>query len=350
MGNKWYYGRDGHLVLARGPAETDPNLTYTQEWQRLTGVTHDDGSVLASEQFHRGTNGYFQPGHIRCANPMAGAAILDGRDGVAGIEVHAGMTRARKSYFFLRDQNAIVTLGSHIQGRGPTETTLHTFPVSNGPVLVLVGDKPRKLAEGTPFRVKTPCWIHTVGGGCWLPEMGNVTLLTETRKPDFEDHGNPPPDQQPDVPPQKFVSITVDHGQNPTGARYAAVLFPLAAAADMPALARSFASQCKFRRSDAGHFLRMGDLTLAAFFQPGSLGEYRADRACFMAVRRTDQTVRVAAYEPSWKEARLQIQLPFRAAGTILPGNCRLEGDTLSIEAKPGQPVECQLAANPHKK
>jgi hypothetical protein len=87
---------------------------------------------------------------------MAGAVILDGRDGVAWIEVHAGMTRARKSYFFLRDQNAVVMLGSHIQGRGPTETTLHTIPVSNGPVSVLVQGKTLNLTEGTPAHIKTP--------------------------------------------------------------------------------------------------------------------------------------------------------------------------------------------------
>jgi hypothetical protein len=151
------------------------------------------------------------------------------------------------------------------------------------------------------------------------------------------------------VPAQKFVSIFVDHGKNPANGRYAAVLFPLAAAADMAELSRTFASKCRFRRNDTGHFLRMGSLTMAAFFRPGTLESFRADRACFVALRRNEGAVHVATYEPSWKDATLQIQLPFPATGTSLPANCRIEGDTLSIDAKAGQTTECQLATNPKK-
>jgi hypothetical protein len=343
IGNKWYYGRDGHLVIARGSSETDPNLSYTQDWRRLTGVTHDDGSVLESAQFNKTTTGYFQPAYIRCESPMAGAAILDGRDGVAGIEIHAGMTRARKSYFFLHDQKAIVMMGSHIQGRGPTESIVHTFPVDDGPVRILMDGKPVELAEGAPTRVATPCWMHGPGGGYWFPEKGVVTLIAETRKPDFEDHGNPPPDQQPKVPVQKFISILFDHGKDPTNAGYACVLFPLAAAADMPMLAQSIASHWTFDRNDVGHLLRSGELTMAAFFQPGSLAGYGADRTCFVALRQTNQGVRVATYEPSWKDVTLQLHLPFPATGPALPDNCRLENDILSIKSKAAQPAEYRL-------
>jgi Polysaccharide lyase family 8, super-sandwich domain/Polysaccharide lyase family 8, N terminal alpha-helical domain len=339
IGQKWYYGRDGMLILASRPEDTHPNLSYTLNWNRLSGVTHDDGSVLESDQRVMEDHGYWQPAYIYCKNPFAGAAVLDGF-AAAGLEVHSGNTRARKSFHFVHECDLIVMLGSGIQGRGDTVTTVHTFPtdetglVVNGTLLA--------LTDGTPATVETPAWIHGPAGGYYFSESGQVTLLAETREPDFEDHGNLTPDRRPEVAPGRFVSIYFDHGANPSGATYAAACYPKASLEQMPDLARDFAASASFSRDAAGHAFSYGSHTGLVFFEPGSLKGYAGDRPCFLALRGGA----AALYEPSWEKCQLSLGLPFTPAPQPLPDGLALDGATLSVDVKPGVPVRWRFASS----
>ncbi len=346
IGNRWYYGRDGHLVIARGPADLHPNLTYTLNWRRLSGVTRDAGSLLESSQIKKEGNDYWQPSYALCLNPMAGAAMLDGRDGIAGIEVHSGETRARKSYFFLCEQDMIVTLGSHIRGQGQTDSIVHTFPIGSQKPEILVDGQRRVLAEGRTTMIPTPCWVHGPGGGYVFPDQGRVTAVVETRKPDFTDHGNPPPSRRPKVPPETFITLYFSHGTDPQGATYACAYLPAAATADMPKLATGFRSQATFGRSDVGHFLRYGSLTGAVFFRPGTLAGHTADRPCFLLSRNDRKNVALAAYEPSWQQATLKLTLPEPVGRRTPVANMAVEGKTLAIRTQVGCPVECRLTVS----
>lgn len=343
IGNKWYYGRDGHLVIARRAEEASPDLTYTLDWQRLTGVTRDDGSVLESEQFVMEDHGYWQPAHIVCENPVAGAAVVGGRDAVAGIEVHSGDTRARKSYFFLQDKDMIVTLGSHIRGRGQTDSIVHTFPVDGSLGGIIVNGETLALKDGEPREVATPAWIFAQGTGYCFPDKGAVTVLSETRAPDFSDHGDPPPDERPNVPSQRYVSILFEHGADPQDAAYACVYFLQADASSMTRLCEEFAGTAIYGREEAGHFLTLGPYTGLAFFSRGTLAGYDADRPCFGVLRRSDGAVRLGVFEPSFEDADLTLGLPFAATSDALPHGCRLDGTTLHAHVHAASPIECKL-------
>lgn len=345
IGNKWYYGRDGHLVLAHGAQDTDPNLTYVHDWQRLSGVTRDDGSVLESDQLHwdGGPDDYWQPGYLYCQNPFAGAAVLDGRVAAAGIEVHSGAVRARKSYFFLRDQDIIVTLGSHIEGRGQTDTIVHTFPVHTPEPDVIVNGEMITLAEGEPQRIETPAWVFG-RGGYYFPEKGAITILTQRREPDFSDHGRPLPEERPDVPPQSFVSVFFDHGTDPQDAHYACVYFPNAKRAQMPQLTDNFEAGGAYGRNKSGHFLSYGLFLGLVFFQRGELRGYQADRACFVANRTNGKEARLAVYEPSWTDCELNVGLPFLTLPADLAQNLKTDGNTLVAQVKAGRPFQCTLS------
>ena len=340
IGNKWYWNRDGHLVIARGRHDTDPNLSYTQDWRRLTGITRDDGSVLERRVIE--DHGYWKPAYIPCENPMAGAATLNGRDAVAGIEVHSGETHARKSYFFLHDEGLIVTLGSHIRGHGETESIVHTFPVGADSQGITVDGKPIELEDGAAVAIETPAWAHGPGGGYYFPDPGQVTLLAETREPDFEDHGNPPPEEQPDAPPQRFVSILWQHGSDPQDTAYACIYIPKAQTQAMSGLVQDLRARMSHGRDQTGHFFTYGAFSGRVFFEPGTLQGYQTNRPCLVAVRRNETQVSLALYEPSWTECQLRLGLPFHAKAQPSPGG-RLDGDTLIASIRPGHPIEYRL-------
>ena len=334
IGNKWYYGRDGHLVLATRPEDLDVNLTYTLDWRRLTGVTHDDGSVLDSDELvlQGADDDYWQPAYLLCRNPVAGAAVLGGRDAVAGIEVSAGDIRARKSFFFLSDPEMIVAMGSHIQGRGQAETIVHTFPVDDAELVV--NGVPVVLEGDTPLQIETPAWVYGPCGGYYFPDPGTVSLLAETRPPSFEDVGNPPPERQPDVPAQTFVSILLDHGEDQEDAAYVWVHWPKAKRNKMRLLTRKFRRRCRCVRNKTGHALEFGSFSGITFFEAGEIEGWTADRPCFVAVRKDGKTAHLAAYEPSFTDCRLTLQAPFQWEGAPLAGVVRPDGHTLVIECR----------------
>jgi len=341
IGNKWYYGRDGHLVIARNSEECDPDLTYTTNWRRLSGITRDDGSLLESDQIQGMDDGYWTPQWALCENSMAGAATLQDRDGVAGIELHSGETRARKSYFFLREQNMIVTMGSHISGRGSTESIVHTFPMGQREPNINVNG--RKLTLDSDKLISTPCWIHAEGSGYYFPAEGSVTAITETRKADFSDAGNPPTEKQPQVSDERFISLLFDHGENPTDGDYVCAYFLRVDLDDMPELVKDFMSQASYSHDDVGHFLQYGSLTGVVFFRAGEINGYRADRACYIAISRDKDEIHLSVYEPSWQDCTLRIELPFPAAADDLPENVQFKARELLIAVESGQPIEFDL-------
>jgi len=341
IGNRWHYGRDGHLVLAREPRELSPDLTYTLDWQRLTGVTRDDGSVLESAQMEGQGQGddYWQPRWARCRNPLAGAAVVDGQDATAAIEAASGETRARKSYFFLTGEEAIVTLGSHIRGRGPTESIVHTLPVADGDVALLVNGERQALERGSRRAVPTPCWLHVGGRGYYFPDDGAVTLLRERRAPDFSDAGNVGGATRAAVGAQDFVSLLFDHGQDPVDAEYACVYFLSARPEEMPERVRGFDAAARYGRRPAGHFLRWGGFAGEAFYEAGELDGTRADGACFLARHeRAGGAPRLAVFDPRWIEGALQVGLPARGGWP---------GADLELDVRAGCPLELDVPGSP---
>jgi len=340
IGNRWYYGRDGHLVIVTRPEDAHPNLTYTLDWRRLTGITRDDGSALDSDQLVREDHGYWQPGYLLCRNPLAGAATINGRDALAGIVVHSGDIRARKSYFFVKggpagpDTDVILALGDRIQGRGQTDTIVHTFPVGDAIPTFTVNAEPLTLVDDAPRVVQTPAWVHGPAAAYFFPEPGAVSLLTEVRQPDFTDHGNPPPEKQPDVPPQRYVTIYFDHGENPQDAAYACVYLPKAAIDDMPALVEDFQENAAYAREQAGHYLQHGRYLGLAFFDVGALRGYAGDRPCFIAAHQDSANAQLALFDPSFKDSCVNLRLPFLAKAQALPEGGQLDGATLAIPTR----------------
>ncbi|MHC4671581.1 MAG: polysaccharide lyase family 8 super-sandwich domain-containing protein [Planctomycetota bacterium] len=344
IGNRWYYGRDGHLILIRRPEDMDENLTYTLDWKRLTGVTSDDGSLFDSDQMVKHDHGYFVPSYVLCRNRMAGASILDSYDAVAGLEVRTGQIQARKSYFFLYGQSMIVALGSHIRGRGTTESIVHTFPIESASTQLVVDGERLSLTEGHSAIVATPAWIFGPGGGYYLPDAGHVTLLTEARKADFSDHGGPNPEREAAVGAQRFVSIFFDHGRNPQGTTYACVYFPLSTIEDMPRHADDFKSKAVYGRQESGHFFTYESFTGAAFYRHGRLAGFSADGPCFLAARHKLERLRLSLYEPSWTDCKLGLSLYGTEVVGTVPKGCQLDGRKISVPMTAGVPRAFNLA------
>jgi hypothetical protein len=214
----------------------------------------------------------------------------------------------------------------------------------SSPELVINGQV-ETIAPGESRVIPGAAWLCGPVGGYWFPEAASVTVVCETREPDFEDHGDPPPEERPNVAPQTFLSILFDHGADPANAAYACVYFPKADAADMPGRVEEFRARASFERGEAAHAFLWGGYTGLAFFEPGTVLGHKADRACFVAVEDERQVLRrVAVFEPSFADCELGLDLPFALTSGSLPEGWRSEGSTVLVPCTAGTQTEAVLS------
>ena len=111
----------------------------------------------------------------------------------------------------------------------------------------------------------------------------------------------------------------------------------------MARLAEDFAANASFGRNDGAHTFAYGGFVGIAFFRPGDAAGFSVDRPCFLAVRRSANSTRLAVYEPSWTRCTLRIALPFTPSAPDLSAGCHLEGNTLVADLEAGRPFEVGL-------
>ncbi|MGN6330635.1 MAG: polysaccharide lyase family 8 super-sandwich domain-containing protein [Motilibacteraceae bacterium] len=159
-----------------------------------------------------------------------GGVALDGTYGAAGMQLHTpGQSLTADKSWFMFD-NQIVALGSDIAAHDGRDahTTVENRRVSSGaPGELTVDGRPVLPGDGTAD-LKDVRWAALTGGqdgssvGYYFPGGTDLTATRETRSGDWADVGNGPAG----VETNSFVGLDVDHGVDPTGARYAYVLLP----------------------------------------------------------------------------------------------------------------------------
>jgi len=352
-GCRWYHGRDGHLVLATHPADASPQLTYTLDPWRLTGTTVDNGSVLRSPDLvHQGRPGdYWRPQYLLCRNPMAGGVTLRDREGAAAIAVKAGAVRARKTFCFLRDPDAIVVIADNIAGRGPTRTVVHTMPAPVTDFTIATHYGIGVADDGESISLPGPGWIHARGNGYVFPEPCQISISLETRPPNYDDASWVEPAERAAGKPCRFLSIAIEHQSDPYPQHTAGiwVSLPGILRSQLADLAAAIMAEMTITRNPTGHLCQWRGFSAAVFFAPGKLGGIQAAGPRIVAWRETGSDIQLAAMDPTWAKAGFSIGLPWpnRSAIPRREREARIAGHRLYCTGNPGWPVEVTIVPVP---
>lgn len=236
----WYTG-DGMTALLTGDAhEYSGDYWATVNPYRLPGTTVDtrvrgDGSQANA----RPAQDFVGP--LETASGLGGVAAM--RLAAAGSSL-----TAQKAWFFFDDE--VVAVGSEVTATGQSGTGWNGAPrrvetiidtrKGDPTVSVTVDGASAAGAPGTPQSFADPGWAHIADGGAGIgyvmPGTAPATALRETRTGTWNAIN---PNESTSTRTDDYVSLYIDHGQNPTAARYSYIVLPGRTAAQTQAYAGS---------------------------------------------------------------------------------------------------------------
>lgn len=299
----WYIA-DGMTYLMMN------NGQYTQRWWNFVDRYEMPGTTVDSAEraFYSSTSGVYP-------NNSRAGGVTDGVIGASAMElptVAAGKTsyvEGKKSWFMLEDK--IICLGTGISGgAGEVYTTVENYisyekdasGVNHGYVSAFVDEAAFPYTFDSPQTYDNPSAV-------WFADRGYVFLgdqqVSVKRAKESKricgifTSGNSGGGTFP------FLTVRVEHGENPTDSRYGYVILPgksyeetMAYAAD-PDIAI-------LRQDDTVHAVKLADGTvLANLFAPAAIEGITFDTPCSVILRPTAYGVRVYLSDPTHKEERV---------------------------------------------
>lgn len=313
----WYTGDGmGYLYLPGDQGQFGDAFWPTVNAYRLPGTTVDTrpradlGSVWTE----------FRP-----ANDVSGAADLHGRYGAAAFELAAdgSSLRARKTWFFLDD--AVVALGADItadDGR-VIETTVENRRLrGDGEPAFTVDGRRQPSAPGWARDFARARWAHLEGAGGYVfldagtgPGGGTaLRALREERTGAWRDI-NTGADTGGSTTPhtRRYLTLWLDHGTSPAGARYAYALLPTASRAATAAWAARGPARVAANGAavQAVEVPRLG-LTAAHFWTAATAAGIRSDGPGTVLLQRRGDTVSLAVCDPGHAATEISLELPLR--------------------------------------
>ncbi|MFP7299783.1 polysaccharide lyase family 8 super-sandwich domain-containing protein [Neobacillus niacini] len=220
----WYTGDGMTYLYTNDLGQYTDNFWATVNWHRLPGTT-----VVQRERF----SSEYQHGDAETTpeNSYAGGSKL-GDIGIAGMnlkQIGTAMS-ANKSWFMFKD--VIVALGSGINSTDhkPVETIVEQRKLLKDNSNELTIDGELKTGMFSEETIENPHWIHLEGNAV-NSGIGYVFLDDQPMKIErAEQEGrwsditvNMP---QTELVKENYVTMSFDHGTNPTNANYEYVLLP----------------------------------------------------------------------------------------------------------------------------
>ncbi|MEU6104645.1 polysaccharide lyase 8 family protein [Streptomyces flaveolus] len=314
----WYTG-DGmaYLYDADDLAQFNDAFWPTVDPYRLPGTTVD-----VRQRTDLGTGGGTST--YRPANTVAGGSVLHDRYGAVAMELIGapGSTlRAKKSWFLIDD--AVISLGAGItatDGR-TVETVVENRNLGHAGRPRLMVDGTRQPDEqGWSQRFGRAGWAHVEGvGGYVFPGATALHALREERTGTWRDI-NTGADTAGSATPvtRRYLTLWIDHGVSPTGARYAHALLPGASATATAVWARSrpvhvVANDAAVQAVEAR---RLG-LTAANFWTAGTAAGISSSGPASVLVLRHGDRISVAVSDPGRTLATVSVELPFRVRAVV---------------------------------
>ncbi|MGW7686629.1 polysaccharide lyase 8 family protein [Kribbella sp. NPDC054772] len=289
----WYTGEGAVYVYLPDQRGHWADMYWpTADKSRIPGITRDRRTP--------------QPGVARYTfNEWAGGAVLDDRAAV-GLQLNPkGQTlRGNKSWFCMDD--AVVCLGAGISstdGYG-VETVIENRNVGESGTarLTVDGRATNSAPDATSARQRVG-WVHLDEvGGYVFPERTDLNILREDRSGRWTDMDQRGVYEDPTLYTRRFVTLWVDHGTDPTDARYAYVQLPAASRADTEHFARRNVVEV-LANTPAVQAAKHRDLglTMANFWAPGTppVGGISVDRTASVVVSDRRDELSVAICDPT---------------------------------------------------
>jgi hyaluronate lyase len=251
-------------------------------------------------------------GAARPTTAWVGGSTLDGYASIGqDLEGPVSPMRARKSWFCLDEY--VVALGSGITGSSgyAVETVVENRNLhSTGTNALTVNGIPQVPELGDSAAVDAH-WAHLegVGGYVFLNGGSTVQLRREARTGSWRDVNTGGPIT---AITRRYLTMWLDHGVNPTDAKYSYLVAPGASAARTKQLSQS-PGVLILRNTATAQAVLSGGLLLANFWQADRVAELTANTPCSVIRRVRGQEIDLAVSDPTQLASTVLLHL-------MLPG------------------------------
>lgn len=311
----WYTG-DGMTYTLKG------NAQYIQRWWEYVDKYRIPGTTVGSNERRVGSVNYYT--NVEANNIWSGGAS-DGKIGVAAMKYptvsnNPENIQGTKSYFMLDDK--IICLGTDITGdMGNVYTTVENYISYERPEnpetaeyergyvkVVYDGEElPFTFDEKTVKENPSWAWINDNRGFLFL---GENTLNIERVAKNKRFCGNTGTAFNEDAYNYPFVTLTLDHGDNPQKVSYGYVLLPNKTEEETKALSKNPDFEILVQNSKM-HAVKLNDGTvLANIFEPGELEGFKFLTPCSVIIKREADGYRLHVQEPTQKQNEVKIIMP----------------------------------------
>ncbi|MFV0471562.1 MAG: polysaccharide lyase family 8 super-sandwich domain-containing protein, partial [Paludibacteraceae bacterium] len=213
-GKKKYLLSDGAMGLYVDGDEYK-NIFPVWNWEKIPGVTCPEVTdIPQASTYIKSGQSDFVGGVSDSTNTVS---VYKSTDTEFNIN-----TSANKSWFFF--DNEIVCLGSNVKSTATQKvnTTLNQT-LLKGSVTVSVNGTPSTIANGSTTYDKTVDWVYHNGIGYYFPQKAKIDLAAQSQSGNWYDiNGN----NTSDVLSKEVISLSIDHGVQPTNDKYAYILVP----------------------------------------------------------------------------------------------------------------------------
>ena len=303
---KTYYASDGCTnIVRRGDEYRD--IFPVWDWAGVPGITcpRPDEIPLPPKAWCVYGDSRFSGG------------VSDGLYGVTAYICESGYTgvAARKSWFFFDDE--VVCLGSGIaasgQAAGLEVNTAVNQCLLNGGVTVLADGAALDLPLGTATRyAEAPDAVLHDEVAYFFPQGGDVSVSAKTQTGSWREINA----SQSDAPVSADVfALSINHGKNVRGGKYAYIVAPgIATAEDAKRYREQFPARVLANTEDVqAVYHQKLDILAMAFYRPGDYTgdgfSVRVDAPCTLLFRNAGaEQPTVYAADPAQTLARLTIQ------------------------------------------
>ena len=309
-------------IFRRGDEYVD--IFPVWDWRRVPGITAERSQrALDPKHVHRTGIRSFAGG---ISDGTYGAAAMDFASLWRGEGFAKEQLLARKAWFYFDDEFVCLGAGVTCKSDDPVITSLNQCHL-RGPVTVSGRAGVKTLTKGRHDFVD-PSWVHHDGVGYLFPVSAKVHVANEAQTGSWKHISGGKSGKKVSLP---VFSAWIEHGRAPKGARYAYVVAPDIAAADMAAYAKNLPIEIvsNTKSVQAVRHTKLGILQVAMYQAgkcrtPEGKFEITADGSCLLMVTDTIPGFQIAA------------ACPDRTGPLVVTINRWLKGAGVTYSAKTG--------------
>jgi hypothetical protein len=296
----WYTGNGMTYLYTSDYGQFVDGYWPTVDPLRLPGTT-TDGRPKASE---------------RSTKSWVGGAVITGSYGSAGMQFQysdSGLT-GNKSWFMFDDE--IVAMGSGITAEQPGvyETIVENRKLSEaGDETFVINGLARSDGPGWSSSFADVDWAHLTGSvtgssiGYVFPNETALTVLREARTGNWAQLSKSESTKQIT---RNYLTMWVNHGEQPSNASYAYILLPNTSAA----ATKEYSGNKDVRilaQNSTVHAVEETTLgiTAANFWKAGSIGAISVDQPASVLIRERGGVLEVSVSDPTQRQTSLTVTL-----------------------------------------